>query len=138
MKHNYETTLIERDGVLYNRDTNKPHSGHSVSYHQNGQKSYEGTYKDGELDGLFTYWYENGQMREEETYKDGELDGLSTTWYENGQKEGEGNLKDGESDGLWTGWYENGQKSGEITFKDGEKISAKCWDEDGNEKDCPW
>jgi len=49
MKHNYETTLIERDGVLYNRDTNKPHSGHSVSYHQNGQKSYEGTYKDGSL-----------------------------------------------------------------------------------------
>ena len=108
MKHNYEITLIERDGVLYNRDTNKPHSGHSVSYHQNGQKSYEGTYKDGELDGLFTWYYENGQKRAEETYIDGELDGLDTTWYENGQKKVEG------------------------TRKDGKLIVVTWWDEDGN------
>ena len=31
----------------------------------------EGTYKDGELDGLRTKWYKNGQKRKEETYKDG-------------------------------------------------------------------
>ena len=80
MKHNYEITLIERDGVLYNRDTNKPHSGHSVSYHQNGQKSYEGTYKDGELDGLFTWYYENGQKKVEGTRKDGKL--IVVTWWD--------------------------------------------------------
>ena len=46
--------------------------------------------------------------------------------------------KDGESwDGKWTFWYENGQKRSETTFKDGELISGKCWDEDGDEIDCP-
>ena len=38
--------------------------------------------------------------------------------------------------GKWTWWYDNGQKWSEGTFKDGKWIS-KCWDEDGNEMDCP-
>ena len=42
-------------------------------YYENGQKSYEGTIKDGKPDGLFTSWYENGQKNEEATYKDGEM-----------------------------------------------------------------
>ena len=32
--------------------------------------------------------------------------------------------------------YDNGQKMYEVTVKDGEMISRKCFDEDGNEKDC--
>ena len=39
-------------------------------------------------------------------------------------------------DGLCTEWYVNGQKKWEMTFKDGEMISKKCWEEDGNEKEC--
>jgi antitoxin component YwqK of YwqJK toxin-antitoxin module len=42
----------------------------------NGQKDYEGTYKDGKEDGLHTKWYENGQKKLEVTYKNGEpIDG---------------------------------------------------------------
>jgi antitoxin component YwqK of YwqJK toxin-antitoxin module len=45
------------------------------------------------------------------------------------------------SDKPYTGkvysFYENGKRYSEGTFKDGDLISAKCWDEDGNEKDCP-
>ena len=53
-----------------------------------------------------------------------------------------GNIKieywiDGLQDGLWTVWHENGQKESERTYKDGELISSKCWDEDGNEMECP-
>jgi len=43
------------------------------------------TIKDGELDGLFIYWYENGQKSEEGTYKDGELID-SKYWDEDGKK----------------------------------------------------
>ena len=57
---NYETTLIERDGLYTN-------------WYENGQKWYELTIKDGEFDGLYTNWYENGQKSFEGTYKDGEL-----------------------------------------------------------------
>jgi hypothetical protein len=34
------------------------------------------------------------------------------------------------------GWYENGQKRYEGTIKDGKEIDKKCWDEDGNEREC--
>ena len=109
---NYETTLVERDGVFYTKDTNKPYSGQVFSLYEDGEKKSEGTIKEGKWDGLWTGWYENGQKEREGTYKDGELDGK------------------------WTRWHENGQKRGEATFKDGSLISVKCWDEDGNEIDC--
>ena len=38
--------------------------------------------------------------------------------------------------GIHTEFHENGQKSYEVTYKDGELISEKCWDKDGNERDC--
>jgi len=57
-----------------------------------------------------TRWYENGQKEFEGNYKDGKLDGKWTLWHENGQKSAEVNYKDGKEDGKWTWWYENGQK----------------------------
>ena len=105
-------------------------------YHSNGQKKKEETYKDGKKDGLWTGWYWHGQKSYEYNYKDGADEGLQSEWYENGQKKYELTYKNGERDGLSTGWYENGQKMAEVTFKDGKEISSKCWDKDGNEKEC--
>ena len=45
-------------------------------------------------------------------------------------------IRMGKKNELWTEWSENGKKKKEITYKDGELISSKCWDEDGNEKEC--
>ena len=89
----------------------------SISLDENGQKEYEGTYKDGELDGKTTSWHYNGQM-----------------YYENGQKWLERTYKDGELDGKSTWYYENGQKQQEGTYKNGELIKEIRWDEDGNER----
>ena len=105
-------------------------------WYENGQKNKEGTYKDGKMDGLWTRWHENGQNKTETTFKDGKGNGLATSWHENGQKDSEGTFKNGKPNGLVTSWHENGQKRNEATFKDGELISAECWDEDGNEKEC--
>ena len=87
---------------------------------------------------------------EDSTYlelKKKKLDGLWTMWYENGQMREEGTFKDGEKDGKWTYWsggeagreviFRPYHKSSETTYKDGKLISEKCWDEDGNEMDCP-
>jgi hypothetical protein len=151
---NYETTLIERDGVFYTKDTNKPYSGPVFSlnerglnkiegvlengklithkefkWYENGQKKSEVNYKDGEKDGFWTEWYENGQKGEEYTYKDGKQDGLVTQWYENGQMSYEGT---GKPDGLSTYWYENGQKKYEGTFKDWKRDGLfTSWYENG-------
>ena len=108
---NYEETLNERDGVFYTKDTNEPYSGPVFSLYHDGQKEFEGT------------------------YKNGEFDGISTGWYENGQKEIEATFKDGKEDGLWTSWYENGQKKGEGIFKDGKLIYNKLWNEDDSVKE---
>ena len=35
---NYETKLVERDGVFYTKDTNKPYSGRVFSLYDDGKK----------------------------------------------------------------------------------------------------
>ena len=131
---NYETTLVEKDGVFYTKDTNKPYSGKVFGlYEVGGQKISEGTLKDGKANGKLTIWHENGQKKKEGIYKDGKLDGKWTDWHDNGQKYKEGIYKDGLKDRKWTYWDENGQKWHEVTHKDGEVIEEIYWDEDGNE-----
>ena len=44
-----------------------------TSWHENGQKEGEVTYKDGGKDGKWTYYNEDGSIIEELIYKDGEL-----------------------------------------------------------------
>ena len=56
------------------------------------RKSQRVIYKDGKLNGKFTYWYENGQKMFEVNFIDGKYDGKVTQWYENGQIEREWNL----------------------------------------------
>ena len=73
---NYETTLVDGDGVYYTEDTGKPYSGEVFSlYELGGRKKSETTLKDGKLDGLWTSWYWNQKKEKEGTYKDGRLDG---------------------------------------------------------------
>ena len=88
----------------------KPFTGVWVDYYdyENGQKEYEGHYKDGKLNGLYVEWYEDGQKKCEEHYKNGKENGLCTWWYEDGQKVYEGYYEDGiEVDGLLTELDEN-------------------------------
>jgi antitoxin component YwqK of YwqJK toxin-antitoxin module len=89
--------LVERGGLLYEVNSDKPYSGPAFSLYENGQKEEEVTYKDGKPDGKWIRWYENGQKIREGTYKDEEFDGKWTEWYENGQKAAEGTLKDGKN-----------------------------------------
>jgi antitoxin component YwqK of YwqJK toxin-antitoxin module len=178
---NYEETLNEIDEVFYTKDTNKPYSGQVfslyddgkeltggtlkdgkrdgvwTSWHKNGQKWTEGTFKNGEM-GLYTIWYENGKKKVEitykygkeierlewtyyengifliETFKNGEM-GLYTIWYGSGRKKIEGTYKDGKKDGLWTEWDGEGQKISEITYKDGIFTSNTSDQEDWNDYD---
>ena len=64
-------TLVKRGGVVYEKNSKEPFNGEAEWHYKNGQKKWEKTYKDGELDGLYTYWYENGQKKNEITFKDG-------------------------------------------------------------------
>ena len=103
-----EPSLIEKNGVMYLPQSDKPYSGDVSKSDNFGKTLLKGTYKNGKKDGLWTEWDENGRKR---------IKGIN---------------KDGRRDGLWTWWYENGQKEGEDNYKNGELISQECWDEDGN------
>ena len=105
--------LVERGGLHYEINSDKPFSGEVVSYYSNGQKKSEGTWKDGkEIERTEWQYYDNGQIIWEYYFKDGKLDGKMTYWHSNGQKESEG------------------------IHKAGEFISRECWDYDGNECEC--
>ena len=105
-----DESLINRGGVKYQQDSQKPYSGKVVGLYENGEKKLEGSYKDGKEDGLWTYWTENGQKRLEGTWKDGEYDGLHTVWYEDGQKKWELTYDNGKEVGLHTFWGKNDEK----------------------------
>ena len=80
-----EDSLIDRNGVKYQQDSQKPYSGKVFRLYDTGENKNEGSYKNGKQDGLFTSWYENGQKSEEITYKDGEMIEW-TLWDENGNE----------------------------------------------------
>ena len=86
--------------------------------------------------GSFRHWHENGQKSYEGNFKDSKPDGLMTSWYENGQKWWEENYKDGKQDGLFTYWYEgNGQKVSVQNWRNGKLMSAEGWKPNGEK--CP-
>ena len=69
--------LVERQGITYEVNSTTPFTGSSVGYHDNGQISSKGNYKDGKLDGLVEEFYlPSGLLWNRKNYKDGKLDGL--------------------------------------------------------------
>jgi len=113
-------TLIDRGGLSYEVNGQKPYTGDVFELYKDGSRKYTGSIKGGRVNGLLTSWYENGQKEFEGVFKDGKKDGVHKGWYENGEKKGEGTYKDGKLDGLFTSWYEFGNKDSEKTYNNGE------------------
>jgi antitoxin component YwqK of YwqJK toxin-antitoxin module len=137
--------LLERGGLLYAPNKEKPFTGSVFDLFDNGQYKLKGRYRSGLKHGKWTWWNYNGEKRKEviwqngkeistkeweyfknglksneRKYKDGEKDGKWIKWYANGQKESEENYKVGVIDDEWIEWYENGQKKIEKKYKNGE------------------
>jgi len=110
----------------------KSGEGSYVDAHPGGETDSFGILIDSR-EGLWMLWYEDGQKRWEATYRDGELEGLATLWYESGQKMAEATYLNGKEEGLYTQWYANGQKSHEWTYLNGTETSVTEWDESGNQ-----
>jgi antitoxin component YwqK of YwqJK toxin-antitoxin module len=92
--------IQNRNGVIYEVNSETPFRGKLVMYHDNGQKELDTNYKNGWMYGEYTHWYKNGQKSEQGTFgKDGTPEGLVTRWYENGKKRREEKWEDG--DVIW-------------------------------------
>ena len=77
--------LVERNGLSYEVNNEKPFTGTTLSYHSNGQVESRIEYKNGLRDGLSETFNENGQILESENYKENVLNGLYKSFHENGQ-----------------------------------------------------
>ena len=135
-----ETTLIEKDGVMYLPDSDSLYSGEVFTNYSSGEKEYQGTYENGLLV-TYSYLNKDGSVKEPvnmETLIDRggnlfEINGQKPytgdvfELYDNGNRKLSGKLKGGIKDGKWTEWYKNGQKRFEVTYKDGKNDGLVTW-----------
>jgi len=121
--------LVERNGIIYEVNSQIPFSGREVHYHENFQLQGKGNFKDGERHGPLEYYYENGQLEAKANYKDGELNGPLENYHENGQLEAKANYKDGELNGLWESYYENGELVSKYCYRNGENLDMSNCEE---------
>ena len=67
-----QDSLQKRNDLRYQVNKSKPYNGWVKGIYDSGQVSILGQVKDGKKDGLWTLWHENGQKSIEATFKDGE------------------------------------------------------------------
>jgi len=138
--------LIDRGGVMYAPNDEKPYTGDVFELYEDGKKKLDGNYRKGLMNGKWTYYHENGQIHGQGRFIDGDggnisqltkapLNGRNGVWnfyYESGEKFGKAAYKNGVNVGLLTMWYKNGQKQTEATMKDGKPDGLTTgWYENG-------
>ena len=101
--------LVERQGITYKINSEKPFTGDAVSYHKNGQTSLTTSYKNGLQEGIKNEFYDNGQL-------------LSSVNYSMGLKEGAENV-----------YYLSGELHYEKIYKNGNLTDERRFDKEGTE-----
>lgn len=82
-----------------------------------GYTALNGSFKDGEKDSTWNFFYYTGDLEKTTNYRNGQLEGPYKYYYDNGKVNVEGQYLAGKKDGVWT-WYTNqGNKDMEGTFK---------------------
>lgn len=160
LRYDDESETIMKNNILFSITTNQPITGIVYKKYQNGTYKIECEYKNGLKNGYFKTWFENGNKELERNYKNDLANGSSKIWYENGNISTEINYLNGQAygyskewfengqlkieyfiensqpSGLVKTWYESGSRRSEAMIKDGVELYHKCWNEDGNLKDC--
>jgi hypothetical protein len=105
-----------RDGRFHGdfEDFDPERVGEGVSLYETG------TYRDGQREGRYEYFYPSGVLRGRGTYENGLPEGPYESYYENGEPRNKINYTDGERDGPYEFYYENGQLQWKGTYVVGE------------------
>ena len=61
---NYKEVLVERNGVFWTKDTNKPYSGPVFSIYVSGEIKEEGNIKEGKMVDKWYFYDKNGNLKE--------------------------------------------------------------------------
>lgn len=62
-----------KDPLLYHGDDDIPFTGTAISRYKNGQVKFECHYKNGVLNGTFTWFLRNGEIEHEAVYLNGRM-----------------------------------------------------------------
>ena len=90
--------------------------------YENDKPKYEGTIRDGRIDGAFKTYFNNGNLESVVNYRDGKITGKAIFYYDNDDQKikAEMTFNDKEKiEGIYTEYYENGSKKAVIEFEDG-------------------
>jgi len=117
-----ESTLIEKDGLMYQSDSDKPYSGEVFDLYDTGENFYTGTFEQGKRVGDFVYYRKDGSIQEPLYYNDlVEKDGLTYSPTSDEPFSGEvvGLYRTGEK--VLSGVFMSGNQVGDYTYfkKDG-------------------
>ena len=93
--------------------------GKGISFYKNGNKRYEGNWKEGKANGKGIRYYENGNKYYEGDFKNGEANGKGLKYDEKGKKKYEGDWKEGFEEGEGKEFFENGVLCYEGEWKKG-------------------
>jgi antitoxin component YwqK of YwqJK toxin-antitoxin module len=93
----------------------------AVCYFQNGKKSLEADYTNGDLNGKRLVYYSNGQLYTDDTFSHGISVGESKSYYANGKLKSKEIYTNGFNNGKFEFYRENGNLECIINYKLGEK-----------------
>ncbi|MEN9782030.1 MAG: hypothetical protein RL208_180, partial [Pseudomonadota bacterium] len=119
--------LYDNNQILFIGDTrnilNKLYkifnSNHGITFNENGQKKYEGGFKNGKYHGKGTEFFLNGQKEYEGGFKNGMYHGKGVWFYSDGEKGYEGEFENGKYHGKGVWFYSDGEKGYEGEFENG-------------------
>lgn len=107
--------------------------GPATTFYESGVRQSEGSYENGEKNGLWQFWYENGHLRWQGTYVENEVVGKVLTWHDSGELETISEYKGGERNGRLLSFWEDGMPRSEGNYESDEKSGMFFyWGRDGN------
>ena len=75
---------IQFEGKIYRLNEEEPFNGIVFNEFSDGQREYEGLYKNGKPNGNLVYWYENGSIKREGRLQNGSPIGKWTYYNSDG------------------------------------------------------
>lgn len=104
--------------------------GNLIEYHPNGKPSSRTPYERGQPKGVAEGWFLDGKISWMAEWSGKQPRGLHQNWHPNGKLKRKQIFKDGLLS-QFTEWHENGQKTLEATYRGAALVSQKRWDAKG-------
>ena len=132
-------SLVERNGITYQVNSDKPYNGKAIEYHNNGQAAVISTYKKGKKvqDENFR---KNGTPEYKAVYDKNRTIIGEEYFYANGQLQWKWSCEGEIENDICPyeeqyEYYENGQLAAKATFKNGEVVNQEAYKENGEKID---